>query len=183
MPLLRGQLTTLRALTRDDLPTLHRWLNDPSVMQWWDGRDHPATFDRVEARFRRSIEGSDRESERLMIEVERDGQRAAIGMIQYTRLQPRTRISQIDVLIGDPEFRESGYGTDALKALLRHLFEEQKAHRVWLTLRAGNERAQRSAEKMGFVKEGVLREHDWLEGKHVDVAVYGMLVDDWRKTQ
>lgn len=182
MPNLRGQLTSLRAMVREDLPLLHRWLNDPEVMQWWDGRDHPATFDRVEARFRRSIEGSDRESQRYMIEVEKDGDRKTIGMVQHTFPNPRLRNTQIDILIGETEFRETGYGSDALKVMLRHLFEDLKVHRVWHTLRANNERAQRAAEKLGFVKEGVLREHDQLEGKYVDVAVYGMLVDDWRRT-
>lgn len=168
-------------MTRDDLKLLHKWLNDPEVMQWWDGRDHPATFDRVEARFRRSVEGSDRESERFMIEVDKGGAPHTIGMVQYTRVQPRARNSQIDVLIGEPEFREAGYGTDALRAVLKHLFETQKVHRVWHTMQAGNVRAQKSAEKIGFVKEGVLREHDQVEGKYVDVVVYGMLASDWQK--
>lgn len=167
-------------MTKDDLKLLHKWLNDPEVMQWWDGRDHPATFDRVEARFRRSVEGSDRESERYMIEVDKDGASQTIGMVQYTRVQPRARNTQIDVLIGEPEFRDSGYGTDALRAVLKHLFETQKVHRVWHTMQAGNARAHKSAEKIGFVKEGVLREHDQVEGKYVDVVVYGMLASDWK---
>jgi len=180
MPTLRGQQTFLRAMTKEDLKLLHKWLNDPEVMQWWDGRDHPATFDRVEARFRRSVEGSDRESERFIVEVEQEGEKRAIGMVQYTRPQPRTRNSQIDVLIGEPEFRDAGYGTDALRAALKHLFETQKVHRVWHTMQSGNARAHKAAEKIGFVKEGVLREHDQVEGKYVDVVVYGMLASDWQ---
>jgi RimJ/RimL family protein N-acetyltransferase len=181
MPNLRGQQTALRAMTKEDLKLLHKWLNDPEVMQWWDGRDHPATFDRVEARFRRSVEGSDRESERFIVEVEQDGAKRAIGMLQYTRPQPRVRNTQIDILIGEPEFRDAGYGTDALRAVIKDLFETQKVHRVWHTMQAGNARAHKAAEKFGFVKEGVLREHDQVEGKYVDVVVYGMLASDWKQ--
>lgn len=181
MPTLRGQQTTLRAMTKEDLQLLHRWLNDPEVMQWWDGRDHKATFDRVEARFRRSVEGSDRESHRFMIEVDKDGATKTIGMIQFGRMQPRAKNTQIDVLIGEPEFRDAGYGTDALRAALKHIFEDLKAHRVWHTMQASNARAQKSAEKIGFVREGVLREHDQLEGKYVDVVIFGMLRDEWLK--
>lgn len=180
MPL-KGELTTLRPLVQADLQLLHRWLNDPEVMQWWDGRDHPATFDRVEARFRRSIEGSDRDAHRFMIECEKEGETRTVGMIQHGKVQQRTRNVQIDVLIGEPEFRDAGYGTDALRAMLRHLFVDLKAHRVWHTMRAGNQRAMRSAEKIGFVQEGVLREHDQLEGKFVDVVVYGMLANEWKE--
>ncbi len=178
---LRGQLTFLRPMQKDDLALLHKWLNDPAIMEWWDGRDHPATFDRVETRFRKSIEGHDRDAQRYTIEVEKDGERRAIGMIQFGRMQPRPKNTQVDVLIGEPDFRDAGYGTDALRTLLRHLFEDLKAHRVWHTMRAANAQAMKSAEKLGFVKEGVLREHDQLEGKFVDVVVYGMLAHEWTK--
>lgn len=180
MPTLRGQQTILRAMTKQDLAHLHRWLNDPDIMQWWDGRDHKASFDRVEARFRKSIENSDRDTIRFMIEVDRDGAARPIGMIQFGRVQPRAKNTQIDVLIGEPEFRDAGYGTDALRAALKHIFEDLKAHRAWHTMQASNARAQKSAEKIGFKQEGVLREHDQLEGKYVDVVVYGMLASEWR---
>ena len=173
---LKGRRVTLREMQRADLQLLHRWLNDPDVMQYWDGRDHPAPFDRVETRFRKSIEGTDRESQRFMIEVDEK----TIGMVQHGRVQPRTRHAQVDLLIGDPAFRAAGYGSDAMRAILEHLFETVRVHRVWLTLRATNVQARRGAEKCGFTQEGVLREHDQLEGKMVDVVVFGMLAREWK---
>ncbi|GAC1300424.1 MAG: GNAT family N-acetyltransferase [Polyangiales bacterium] len=173
---LRGTKTSLRPMTRDDMQVLHRWLNDPDVMQHWDGRDHPATFDRVEVRFRKSVEGTDRETHRYMIEV--DGR--AIGMVQHGRINPRARHAQVDLLIGESSFRDTGYGADAMLAILHHLFESQRAHRVWLTLRASNVQAIRSAEKCGFQREGLLREHDQLEGSMVDVLVFGLLSREWK---
>lgn len=174
---LRGDRVTLRPMAKDDLHLLHRWLNDPDVMQYWDGRDHPATFDRVEVRFRRSVDGSDREAIRYMIDVEGG---PCIGMVQYGRINPRAKNTQIDLLIGEREFRDTGYGAEAMRALLNHLFVALKVHRVWFTIRASNDRAMRGAERAGFRNEGVLREHDQLEGQFVDVAVYGMLRSEWK---
>ncbi len=179
MSTLNGKLCRLRPIVNDDLQLLHRWLNDPEIMMFWDGRDHPATFDRVEARFRRSIEGSDRDAHRWMIEVPEGDGVATIGMIQHGRVDPRARNAQVDVLIGEPRFRDTGFGGDALFALLEHLFEAQKLRRVWFTIRAGNERAITAGERAGFAREGVLREHNWLEGKLVDVIVFGMLAREW----
>jgi len=176
---IQGRMTTLRPIRRDDMSSLHRWLNDPSIMQYWDGRDHPATFDRVETRFRRSVEGMDRDAVRFMIEIE--GGRT-IGMVQHGRIVPRAKNTQVDMLIGEADCRDSGYGTDAMRAFLGYLFEQMKVHRAWLTLRASNAGAMRGAEKCGFVREGVLREHDFLEGAHVDVVVYGVLARDWPPT-
>ena len=196
MPHLSGRLTTLRPMTREDLPLLHRWLNDPDVMQYWDGRDHPASFDRVETRFRKSIEGIDREAHRYMIDLASPDapagddappdsaappkQRTPIGLVQHGRIHPRAKNAQIDLLIGDPSCRDSGYGTDAMKTFLGYLFGTLHLHRAWLTMRVSNAQAVRGAEKCGFVREGVLRQHDWLEGSLVDVVVYGMLASEWR---
>ncbi len=175
---MKGRLTELRAIGRDDLQLLHGWLNDPDIMQYWDGRDHPATFDRVEARFRRSVEGLDRDAVRFMIDI-RDGETIkTIGMIQHGRIVPRARHTQVDLLIGDPEYRDSGYGSDAMHAFLGYLFHDQKLRRAWCTLRAPNARAVRGVEKCGFVREGVLRQHDFLEGQLVDVVVYGILASE-----
>ena len=185
MPHPRGHLVTLRPILHADLVLLHRWLNDPAVMQYWDGRDHPATFDRVEVRFRKSVEGVDREAFRFMIDVldpnapEGAGTRT-IGMVQHGRIHARAKHAQVDLLIGDPEFRDAGFGTDAMRTVTRYLFEDLRLHRVWLTLRAPNVAAMRGAEKCGFKREGVLREHDYLEGKHVDVVIYGLLADEWK---
>jgi RimJ/RimL family protein N-acetyltransferase len=181
MPDIRGRLVRLRPMQRADLAHLHRWLNDHDVMQYWDGRDHPATFDRVEARFRKSVEGTDRESERYMIESLEDER--VIGMAQHGRVHPRARHAQVDLLIGDPAYRDAGFGTDAMRMMVQHLFESLRVHRVWLTLRASNVRAMRGAEKVGFTREGVLREHDMLEGQLVDVVVYGMLAREWSPEQ
>ncbi|MFI5297200.1 MAG: GNAT family N-acetyltransferase [Polyangiales bacterium] len=178
----RGRLVTLRPIAQHDLPQLHRWLNDPDVMQYWDGRDHPATFDRVEARFRRSVEGLDRDAVRYMIETIEpgpDGAPLTIGMIQHGRVHLRAKCAQIEILIGEGSHRDRGFGTDAVSTFLGFLFEELRLHRVWLTLRASNIGATKASEKVGFVREGTLREHDWLEGKFQDVAVYAMLACEW----
>jgi RimJ/RimL family protein N-acetyltransferase len=181
----RGQITALRPIGRQDLPRIHQWLNDPDIMEYWDGRDHPATFDRVESRFRKSVEGLDRDAVRFMIDMhgspDERGEARTIGMVQHGRIVPRARHTQVDVLIGEADCRDAGYGSDAMRAFLKYLFEDQKLHRVWCTLRAPNVRAARGVEKCGFTREGVLREHDHLDGRHVDVCVYGILASEWRR--
>ena len=186
MEILRGALTSLRPIRRDDLALLHRWLNDPTIMRYWEGRDHPATFDRIEQRFRKSLEGLDRDAMRFMIEVPGASTGAAprtIGMVQHGRIVPRAKSTQVDMLIGEPDCRDSGFGTDAMRAFVAYLFGELKVHRAWLTLRSSNLGAIHGAEKCGFIREGVLRQHDFLEGAHVDVVVYGMLAGEWAKRE
>ena len=51
-----------------------------------------------------------------------------------------------------------GYGSQALRLVLKYAFEELEAHRVWLDVKDYNQRAKKLYEAHGFVVEGVLRE-------------------------
>lgn len=62
--------------------------------------------------------------------------------------------AQIGIIIGDRECWGKGYGTDALDALIDHIFRESKLNRLYLKTLDWNVRAQRAFEKCGFVKTG-----------------------------
>jgi len=68
-----------------------------------------------------------------------------------------------------------GYGSDALKTLIKYLFENFNINKIWIEARVNNPRAIRAYEKAGFKKEGVLREEDYFEGKFVDCIRFGIL--------
>lgn len=51
-----------------------------------------------------------------------------------------------------------GYGTEAMRLIVRWIWEETEAHRIWLDVKAGNRRARRVYEAAGFVHEGTLRD-------------------------
>ena len=53
--------------------------------------------------------------------------------------------------------------------MLRYCFQEEKLHRVYLRALAGNDRAVRSYEKAGFVKEACLKDDVFLNGKYCDI--------------
>jgi RimJ/RimL family protein N-acetyltransferase len=74
----------------------------------------------------------------------------------------------------------AGFGTDAQRALLRFAFNSIGLHRVWLTVYASNARAIRSYEKLGFRREGLMRE-SWRGPNGLeDSALMAILAEDWR---
>ncbi|HEY6040919.1 MAG TPA: GNAT family protein [Anaerolineae bacterium] len=89
----------------------------------------------------------------------------------------------VGIGVGEPEFRGKGYGTDAMRVLLRFAFTELNLHRVSLGLFGYNERARRSYEKAGFTLEGHMREEVHREGKRWDGLVVGILRREWQATQ
>jgi RimJ/RimL family protein N-acetyltransferase len=81
--------------------------------------------------------------------------------------------------IGEPDYWGKGYGTDAMRLVLRFAFHELNLERVSLEAFAHNTRAIRSYEKSGFRLEGVQREWEGRDGERRDVVGMGILRTDW----
>jgi RimJ/RimL family protein N-acetyltransferase len=89
----------------------------------------------------------------------------------------------VGIGIGEPDFRGKGYGTDAMRIILRYAFEELNLHRVNLSVFEFNKRAIRSYEKCGFKYEGVMREFIYKEDKRWDIWNMGILHSEWQELQ
>jgi RimJ/RimL family protein N-acetyltransferase len=85
----------------------------------------------------------------------------------------------VGIGIGDPDFRGKGYGTDAMKVILRYAFQELNLRRVSLTTFEYNPRAIRSYEKAGFVHEGRLHKFLLRDGRRWDLIFMGILREEW----
>jgi RimJ/RimL family protein N-acetyltransferase len=64
--------------------------------------------------------------------------------------------------------------------VLDHAFGTLAAHRVWLDVKVGNERARRAYASVGFVDEGVLRDALRADGGYESLAVMSILDHEWR---
>jgi RimJ/RimL family protein N-acetyltransferase len=87
----------------------------------------------------------------------------------------------VGIGVGEREFWGKGYGTDAMKVILRYAFTELNLHRVTLDVFEYNQRGVRSYEKVGFVHEGRARGLILREGRRWDVFFMGILREDWLK--
>jgi len=90
-----------------------------------------------------------------------------------------SRDAFVGIGIGDRNDWGKGYGTDAMKIMLRYAFTELNLRRVTLSVFEYNPRAVRSYEKTGFQHEGRSRGALLRDGKRWDVIYMGILRDDW----
>ena len=81
--------------------------------------------------------------------------------------------------IGDRDFWGRGYGTAAMRLILRYAFMEVNLRRVTLTVFEYNPRAIRSYEKAGFRHEGRRRALLHRDGKRYDEIFMGILREEW----
>ncbi|MBV1853852.1 GNAT family N-acetyltransferase [Catellatospora tritici] len=79
-----------------------------------------------------------------------------------------------------PAARGKGYGTDVVGVLCHYGFVVRGLHRLQIETLADNHAMLRSAERNGFVREGVLRSSAWVLGEFLDEVLLGLLVADWK---
>ncbi len=79
------------------------------------------------------------------------------------------------------EFEGRGIITRACGASLRYLFEERGFNRVQIRCATGNHRSCAIPERLGFTREGILRQEGRVgDGSYVDLVMYSLLAKEWR---
>jgi RimJ/RimL family protein N-acetyltransferase len=111
---------------------------------------------------------------RFVIEV--DGERA--GVMGFEVANRRSRIANLGSLAVHPSFRGRRLADEAARLFQRHLIVDLGYHRLQLEIYGFNERAQRHAERAGFVREGVRRKAYDRHGEWVDGVIYGLVRED-----
>ncbi|MEU7551858.1 GNAT family protein [Streptomyces sp. NPDC044571] len=80
-----------------------------------------------------------------------------------------------------PSARGKGYGTDVVAVLCHYGFNVRGLQRLQIETLSDNTAMLRSAERNGFVREGVLRSAAWVMGEFLDQVLLGLLVQDWKQ--
>ena len=111
-----------------------------------------------------------------LLVVELDGE--AAGAMGWGLRNRRSRIAHVSGLAVHPRFRGRRLADDAARLLQHHLIRELGFHRIELEIYGFNERAQRHAERSGFVREGVKRKAYAQDGGWVDGVLYALVAED-----
>lgn len=102
-----------------------------------------------------------------------------IGVAGPHSLDRANRSCQIGYWL-DQAHTGRGFMTSAVRALIDHAFTALQLHRVEIRAAPGNHASQAICERLGFVREGVLRDAEWLYDHYVDLTVNSLLLPDWR---
>lgn len=106
------------------------------------------------------------------------------GATRYLNIMPKDRGLEIGGTWYGPEFQRTYVNTECKYLLLRHAFETLGCIRVQLKTDLRNERSQRAIERIGAVKEGVLRNHMILPDGHYRHSVFYSILDtEWPRVK
>lgn len=173
-----------------DYAVLQRWLSDPRVLAFYEGRDQPYDLARVMAKFNPVALSARGETPCLIFHqgwaigylqfypLRSAAERAEYGLSDETNLSLGDDAWALDLFIGQPELWARGLGTRLLDAFATWLFAHIPAAALVVDPHAGNLRAIRAYEKAGFKRIKTLPGHECHEGKWVDCVLMARFAAD-----
>ena len=176
-----GETINLRAVERQDAPLIHRWFNDPVVMDGWGwsapARSMQAVAGQVEEWLAREIAFGRPEA---LIAESLAGD--PIGLVVVRIDRPEARSVELSLLV-DADRWGQGFGIDMMQTTLEACFDGWGVHRIGVRVEEGNERALALYRRLGFKEEGRLRQAAFRDGRHADVLLFSLLAEEWSAHQ
>jgi RimJ/RimL family protein N-acetyltransferase len=180
MPLTTPTLHTprlrLRPFTVADTEAIYALQSNPRVLRYWDA---PPWKERARAeRFIAACEQLAHDGAGIRLAIERAEDGAFIGWCCLMKWNPELRSASLGYCLDEPAWGQ-GIGTEAARALLQWAFDTLDLNRVQAETDTRNIGSARVLQKLGFVREGMLREDCVVDGEVSDTWVYGLLRREW----
>ena len=176
-PTLRTARLLLRSFASTDADALFALQSSAHVLRYWDA---PPWIERDRAeRFIAACGRMEEEGSGARLAMERASDESFIGWCSLTRWNPGYRSASMGYCLDDAAWGH-GYAAEAGRALLQWAFDKLDLNRVQAETDTRNAASARVLEKLGFVREGTLREDCVVNGEVSDSWVYGLIRREWR---
>ncbi|KAB2376154.1 GNAT family protein [Bacillus sp. RM2(2019)] len=170
------EVIKLKTFKKSDLKQLMNWINSEEFLIQWSG--NAFTFPLDEQQLEKYIESATTLAFKVVDEETSD----VIGHISLGQIDNINKSARIGkVLVGNTKMRGRSIGKNMMKAVLHIAFDELKLHRVTLGVYDFNISAISCYEKIGFVKEGLLRESKRVGETYWNLWEMSMLEYEWKK--
>jgi RimJ/RimL family protein N-acetyltransferase len=173
---LEGEKVELRRHARANYGLYARWYGDPEIWHLTSWARSPLNRSAVEKLF------EDRElspvDDSFAIHLRDDDE--PVGVISLMNISDANESADLSVIVGHPDDRHQGYGTEAIGMLLRYAFEDLGLNRVGLSAFDFNGGAISAYEKLGFVVEGRYRQAIKRHSGFHDAILMSILKDEWQ---
>ncbi|WP_239613698.1 GNAT family N-acetyltransferase [Cohnella mopanensis] len=174
--LIEGDAIDLRYVRESDLERYYTFIQDAENTRL-TGTQKEFTREEIAAWIRKiGVINEDRVD--LMIVIKETDE--LIGEVVLNDIDSINRSANIRIGIQGTEHRGKGYGTEAMKLMLRYGFETLMLHRIELGVYAFNPRAIHVYEKIGFQREGIQRDVLYWDGEFHDSIAMAMLEEEFR---
>ena len=178
LPIITTPRVVLRWISEDDIDSLYEIFSNPQVMRYWSTA--PLAERAAAAELQREI--ADGNESEIMFKwglALRDSN-TVIGTTTLFNLNFDNGRAELGYAMGRAHWGK-GYMNEALNALVSHAFEVMELRRLEADVDPRNAASIRTLERLGFQREGFLRERWHVNGEIQDALFYGLLRREWMK--
>lgn len=163
---------SIRKFSKQDISNKINWINNSDNNKYLH-YELPLQFDKTVEWYDR-IKNLDTRYD-AVIEFDK----VPVGLIGLLNIDKKNKKAEYYICMGDGNFKGKGIATIASEQLLNYAFNTLNLNKVYLYTEKDNIAAQRLFEKLGFIKEGELKQDLIYMGRKVDRYIYGVFCNGW----
>ncbi|MFN8663917.1 MAG: GNAT family protein [Thermomicrobiales bacterium] len=171
----QGDLVGLGPIRREYIPLYQRWMNDFETTRYLEIQPRPMTVEQESGWFDQASTG-----EAIIFTIYEVSTGQPIGNCDIQNLSLRNRRAEVGIVIGEPDARGKGYGTEAMCLLADYAFNVLNLHSLMLWTYEYNVAGQRCYAKVGFREVGRRRASRWFAGRYWDDVAMDLLASEFK---
>lgn len=168
-----GERIYLSPRNGDDVEKFTEWLNDFETTDYIGRSAYITTLESEKKYFEDNM---NKNYGFFIVTLEND---KLIGTVSLEEHDFINRTATLGIFIGDKEYRNKGYGTEAIKMILDYGFNYLNLNNIKLNLISFNERALKCYQKCGFKEYGRRRKCKYINGKYYDSIEMDILAEEF----
>lgn len=172
--MISGEKVKLRGKRLADAADDYAWLNDAELAKLDAAPLPTTTFPQYLASYVSDLSYPPTIRHQFAIET-REGKH--IGNCTYYGIDNDKKEAELGIMIGDRDYWDQGYGSEAVAVLLEYVFEKTKLNRLYLKTLVTNKRAQKCFAKCGFIPYGNFKKDGY------SFILMELHREDWEKRQ
>ncbi|GGA85422.1 GNAT family N-acetyltransferase [Ornithinibacillus halotolerans] len=176
-PILETNRLILRQITEKDAEDILKYLSDEEVMQYYGLEPFESIHDALEEiSWYQSLQNNKTGTRWGITLKESD---VVIGSCGFHNTNSEHYRTEIGFELSK-EYWGKGIAREAVEAILTYGFNELNLNRIEALIEPPNQSSQKLVERLGFIREGLLRDYEFTSGKFDDLYMYSLLKKDNR---
>lgn len=169
-----GKRIYLRPILESDIPYFLKWMNDEGLTKYLI-----VYLPQTEASEKRWFERVTKSDTDIIFAIVEKSTDKLIGTMGLHNISWKDRTATTGAIIGEAEYWDRGYGTEAKMLLLNYAFNTLNLRKICSSVRDFNARSVKYQKKCGYKEEGRRIEEHYVDGKYYDTILTAVFKKDW----
>jgi ribosomal-protein-alanine N-acetyltransferase len=173
---IKGKQIYLREVRLSDIDeNYYRWLNDPDVTHYLEVRHLPRSRENIS----KYVTAMDGNPDEILLAICLKDNGRHVGNIKLGPINWIHRFAEVSLVIGDKSIWRRGIATEAIFLISRYAFSVLNLHKLRAGCYEKNVGSAKAFLKVGFLQEGILKNHWYVNGSYQDEIVFGLCREDF----